>query len=187
VRHHVVNGFVALESGDACGKSTDSAESAVDGEHNRRDDQAGSRVEGRAEAGDGNGSEPPCSCRHAPIQERQVFAQDALPLCRPRQVVQQRVRRSIFLTNALISKSRADSARGRSCSALAGMLDGVHDPPGQRGRIAPGDDHAVLSSSRMSVRPSASVETMALPLASASNAVSGVPSQSEETRSGRTR
>ena len=72
----------------------------------------------------------------------------------------------------------------RARDAMARALVGMRDARGRWRRPAPsasrrGTIHAVTSRSRMSSRPSASVATIALPIASVSNAVSGVPSHSD--------
>ena len=68
----------------------------------------------------------------------------------------------------------------RQPRALVGMIDQPDDRVGQRAGVALRHDHARRARrSRMSSRPSASVATIGLPIASASNTVSGVPSQSD--------
>ena len=76
---------------------------------------------------------------------------------------------------------RSSRARRRSAArSLAAARSACTIRRGQRGGVALGHDPArPVRRSSTSIRPSASVATIGLPIASASNTVSGVPSQSD--------
>ena len=120
--------------------------------------------------------------RAAVVQERQVGLQRALAAAsRARsRAAARRAAPSCGRRRRCRSRARPRGAARGLGLALLRMVDGVDDGP-RPARPASrfGTIHAVTPSSRMSSRPSASVATIGLPVASASNAVSGVPSQSD--------